>query len=267
MIVHHLNCMPFLFGVRQVTHCLLLETGDGLVLVDTGLGSRDYAQPTPRVRFLFRVNHVARDPSHTALRQLTALGYAPQDLRHIVLTHIHVDHDGGLPDFPWAKVHVYAREYQAAMHLRPLVFNDVVGIERTHWAHAPQWVIHDEKPRPWFGLDCLPVLGNEELGILLVPLPGHTPGQCGVAVHTGERWLLHCGDAFVRARQVDPVSPSSPYPDWAAPFERYMFPLSARQTISRLLSEHGDQVTAFSSHDPIAYAALKGISIQEALQA
>jgi len=258
--------MPFEFGVHQVTHCLLVKTDEGLVLVDSGLGSRDYAQPTLRVRFLFKVDHASRDPRHTALLQLPALGYAPQDVRHIVLTHLHADHDGGLPDFPWAKVHVYAREYQAATHPRRLSFNDVVGIEPKHWLHAPQWVIHDEKFEPWFGLDSLPVLGNEEPGILFVPLPGHTPGQCGVAVHTGERWLLHCGDAFVRPCQVDPVNPSSPFSSWAAPFERYMFPLPARQTLSRLLREHGDQVTAFCSHDPNAYAELRGISLEEAIQ-
>lgn len=265
MIVHHLNCMSFLFGVREVTHCLLLETDDGLVLVDSGLGTRDYHRPTPRVRFLYKVNRVARDPRHTALQQLTSLGYDPQDLRHIVLTHIHVDHDGGLPDFPWAKVHVYAREYQAAMHAR-LTFKDVVGIETTHWSHQPQWVVHDEPTVPWFGLASLPVLGNEASGILLVPLPGHTPGHCGVAVHTGARWLFHCGDAFVRSCQVDPVSPSSPFSPWAAPFEHYMFPLPARQVIQKLLRENGDQVTAFSSHDPIAYAELRGVAIEEALR-
>jgi len=33
--------------------------------------------------------------------------------------------------------------------------------------------------------------------VLLIPLPGHSRGHCGVAVKTGEGWLLHCGDAYL----------------------------------------------------------------------
>lgn len=38
MHVHYLNCMSFSLSVRDVTHCLLIETSEGLVLVDTCLG-------------------------------------------------------------------------------------------------------------------------------------------------------------------------------------------------------------------------------------
>jgi glyoxylase-like metal-dependent hydrolase (beta-lactamase superfamily II) len=60
-------------------HCLLLETSAGLVLVDTGFGSRDVHDPQPR------------------------------DVRHIVLTHLDFDHAGGRDDFPGA-VHLLASE-------------------------------------------------------------------------------------------------------------------------------------------------------------
>jgi glyoxylase-like metal-dependent hydrolase (beta-lactamase superfamily II) len=42
------------------------------------------------------------------------LGYQPQDVRHIVLTHLDLDHVGGLRDFPHAEVHVYAEELDNA---------------------------------------------------------------------------------------------------------------------------------------------------------
>lgn len=50
----------------------------------------------------------------TAVRQVAALGYTPEDVRHIVVTHLDVDHCGGLPDFPDAQVHVLAKELEAA---------------------------------------------------------------------------------------------------------------------------------------------------------
>ena len=53
------------------------------------------------------------NPEQAAMRQVARLGYAPADVRHIVLTHIHFDHCGGLPDFPAASVHVHRREYKA----------------------------------------------------------------------------------------------------------------------------------------------------------
>ena len=42
------------------------------------------------------------------------LGFSPDDVRHIVLTHLDFDHAGGIEDFPNARVHVLAREREAA---------------------------------------------------------------------------------------------------------------------------------------------------------
>jgi glyoxylase-like metal-dependent hydrolase (beta-lactamase superfamily II) len=256
--VHHLNCMTFFLGVRGVTHCLLVETPEGLLLVDTGLGRADYERPPWRVRLLITVNRVPCDPQETAINQVIQRGYTPEDVRHIVLTHMHPDHCGGLPDFPWAKVHVSATEYAAAAQPRFLSFLDQVGLEPAHWAHGPDWVLHQEQDRSWFGLDCMPVVGTEESGVLLVPLPGHSLGHCGVAVSADDHWLLHCGDAFVRDSEVDPHSPRSPFPKWFGSMERAVFPAEARERVRGLLRGHSNEVKAFCSHDPIAFEQLAG---------
>src|SRR5690606_34570364 len=119
--VHHLNCATmcpvagFLFGgtrVRghMVAHCLLVETErDGLVLVDTGFGTPGLSAP------FLRLAGPALDHSETAVVQILGLGYRTQDVRHIVVTHLDLDHAGGLADFPEAKVHLHAREHAAAM--------------------------------------------------------------------------------------------------------------------------------------------------------
>lgn len=97
----------------------------------------------------------------------------------------------------------------------------------------------------------MPVTGSEGSGILVVPLPGHTVGHCGVA--------------FVRDGQVDPLSPRSAFPIWLRPAERAVFPVGARERLRGLLRSHSDEVSAFCSHDPIAYAALRGLSLDEAV--
>src|SRR5690606_1623771 len=93
--VHHLNCIPtcplggHLMDGRTrgvftraslACHCLLVEAGNRLVLVDTGLGLRDVAHPRDRLSAFF-LGLLAPDlrAEMTAARQLQALGYAPAD--------------------------------------------------------------------------------------------------------------------------------------------------------------------------------------------
>ena len=45
--------------------------------------------------------------------------------------------------------------------------------------------------------------------MLLVPLAGHSRGHTGVAIRTGEGWLLHCGDAYFHHGEIA-TPPSCP---------------------------------------------------------
>ena len=254
MIIHSLNCMTFHFGVPSITHCLLVESNQGLVLVDTGLGLRDYEKPSPKMKVFLRINRVPMDPDETAFRQISKLGHSPQDVRFIVLTHLHLDHSGGLPDFPWAHVHVHEMEHKAAMHPQATIAR--IGYDATHWLHNPQWVLHTEMQDAFFNLSASLVLGEPGSRIYLIPLPGHSPGHCGVAIEQGGHWLLHCGDAYVRDMQINPDNPRSPFPKWASIFERMLFPQPAVASLRMLMKTYGSRVRPFSSHDAIAFADL-----------
>src|ERR1700754_4387891 len=85
---------------RMVCHCLLAETGDGLALVDTGIGLDDIASPMRLGRKWVRQCKPRLDPAETAVEQVKALGFSPDDVRHVLLTHLDRDHAGGVPDFP-----------------------------------------------------------------------------------------------------------------------------------------------------------------------
>ena len=128
MRIHHLNCGSLcprggrLFGgaggllspAPMCCHCLLIEGDDGLILVDAGLGVEDVNEPR-RLGFLFNATARPRlDVAETALRQVADLGFPPSDVRHIVPTHLDLDHAGGISDFPGAAVHVFAAELRAA---------------------------------------------------------------------------------------------------------------------------------------------------------
>jgi glyoxylase-like metal-dependent hydrolase (beta-lactamase superfamily II) len=187
MRVHHLNCgtMRPPLAPALVAHVLLVETDRaGLVLVDTGYGLGDIADPARRLgpgRHLIRP---VLDPAETALRQVEALGFTAEDVRHIVLTHFDSDHAGGLSDFPHAAVHVTTAEARAA-HDR------TTRKERARYApaqvaHGPHLVEHSPLAgEAWRGFPAARELTEVAPGIVLVGLPGHSRGHAAVAVVRG----------------------------------------------------------------------------------
>lgn len=106
----------FLSAGQLVCHCLLIETEDGLVLNDTGLGPQDIARKNALHLGFKSLVRPMLNMEETAIYQVERLGFARKDVRHIVLTHLDFDHAGGLQDFPEAKVHIFDDEYEAAMH-------------------------------------------------------------------------------------------------------------------------------------------------------
>lgn len=187
---------------EMVCHCLLIETGDSLVLVDTGFGTTAAADPARWLGrgFIGGVRPVI-DPAQTAVRQIERRGLDPRDVRHIVLTHLDFDHAGGLADFPGATVHVHATELREAQ--RPRAPLARARYRAAQFAHQPRWAAYADPGEPWLGFEAIRQLGGLPPEILLVPLAGHTRGHSGVAVDTGDGWLLHAGDAYFHHGEVE----------------------------------------------------------------
>lgn len=202
MKVHHLNCgtmnMP---GAPMVCHVLLVETANGLVLVDSGFGSHDCLEPAKR---LGPTRHIVRpilEQWETAAHQIERLGFRRDDVRHIIITHFDIDHIGGLSDFPAAQIHVTAAEALGA--LRPPSIREKVRFRSAQWAHEPHIVEHEPVGEKWRGFAAAKELDEVSPGIALVALPGHTRGHACVAVDAGHRWILHCGDSFYHWATLD----------------------------------------------------------------
>lgn len=267
MKVHHLNCgsmrevtPPEAAGsarktARVVNHCLLVETDSaGLVLIDAGFGTADIARPGETLgrTFLERAQPVL-DPGEIALRQVEKLGYDAADVRHIVVTHLDLDHTGGMIDFPDATVHVNDVEYRAGMAATNDHPEHAIRRRPAHWAHRPHWATYTpQKGNSWFGFDAVELKGLPE-DILLIPLAGHTEGHCAVAVRDADKWLLHGGDAYYHQGEVDPFDRWS-IPMWEALEEITETDRSLRianqARLRELLRDHGDEVEVFSAHDP-----------------
>jgi len=234
---------------RLGCHCLLLESDAGLVLVDTGFGTVDMERPVPRLSRLFvTLTRPEFDPLDTAVEQVRELGFKPEAVKHILLTHLDFDHAGGIADFPSATVHVLADEAEAARHRHGFVARR--RYRPAQWrAAAGTWREHKPADQ-WFGFDAIRPLGVPDL--LMVRLPGHSIGHCGVAVRDEGRWLLHAGDAYYHHGEMNVRGPRAPVPvraaEWLLDVDRHQCRLT-RALLRELAARSTGEVTVFCSHD------------------
>lgn len=269
--IHHLNCgcmCPFggalIDGVSKgprgllVCHCLLIETDAGLVLVDTGFGRNDVQHPYPRLSPLFgTMMGVQLDPALTALSQVERLGFKREDVRHIVLTHLDFDHAGGLQDFPHAEVHLLDREMRAAADR-----DGFVGRRRyrpAQWGAETRWQTYQPDGEPWHGFASVRQLRGLPPEILLIPLPGHTLGHCGVAIQGAAGWLLHAGDAYFYRDEV--YRPERRCTPGLRLYQRMMevdrgARLANQDRLRALSVERPGEIRMFCSHDRMELAEL-----------
>jgi len=264
-MIHHLNCAEmhppsarlihgeggYLSAGRMVGHVLVVESRAGLVLVDSGFGLHDVASPAKRLgRAFLLLNRPRLRAEDTAVRQLARLGLRPGDVRHIVATHLDVDHAGGLADFPLAQIHVHEDELEAALHPRKLIERFRYRAEQR--AHQPHWVVHRADGERWYGFQSVrPVAGLDE--ILLIPLPGHSRGHTAVAVRLDHgNWLLHCGDAYFCKDELHPEHPSCPP---GLELVQRMDEVDRRARLANqerlraLARDHAGEVELFCAHD------------------
>jgi glyoxylase-like metal-dependent hydrolase (beta-lactamase superfamily II) len=235
-----------------VAHVLVVELADGLALVDTGYGTEDVRDPR-QVNLGFRLGiRPVLDERETAVARLRELGLDPADVRHIVLTHADIDHGGGVPDFPNADVHIFGAEHRALVS-PPLRERVRYAIAAPHFRHGPHWVTHELAGESWLGFESVAVLGAGGDEVLMIPLPGHTLGHTGVAVRAGDRWLLHCGDAFFHRDEL--ARPPSCPPGLRA-FQNLVqangkLRRQNQERLRELAARHGDEVQLVCAHDPV----------------
>jgi glyoxylase-like metal-dependent hydrolase (beta-lactamase superfamily II) len=262
MRVHHLNCADmrprgarlihgeggWLDEARIVGHVLVVESRDGLVLVDTGFGLHDVAQPQRRLgRGFLLLNRPRLRAEDTAARQLHRLGLRPGDVRHIVATHLDVDHAGGIADFPLARVHVHDDELEAALHPQKLI--ERLRYNPAQFDHRPRWAPHKTDGERWFGFQSVRAVLDD---ILLIPLPGHSRGHSAVAVRLENSWLLHAGDAYFCKDELHPERPSCPP---GLDLIQRMDEVDRRARLANqarlraLVLDYGGEVEVFCAHD------------------
>lgn len=237
---------------RLVCHVLLVEAPEGLTLVDTGFGADDVSLPQRMDRRFKTLTRPPLEVEETAMQQVRSLGFDAAEVRNIVLTHLDIDHGGGLPDFPKAHVHLWTRELEV-MQNPPRRERRRYEMSKAHWAHRPNWVTHAPGGDEWLGFDSVAVLPDSAAEVLLIPLPGHSLGHTAVAVRHNDGWILHCGDAYFHHgdMQTPPRCPVG--------LRAFQSIVQADGTLRRqnqerlreLARSHSGEVTFICSHDPV----------------
>lgn len=176
--------------------CALIDHAEaGWVLFDTGLGARTRALLERRpMRLLTRWMPIVYDESMQLRHRLEALGVSPHAVTRVLMSHLHLDHTGGMPDLPWATFTVAKDEWDAAQKMQPLR-GLLSGYAVDDFRDAAIHTIDYPLPSPiWPFTQGHDVLGDGSL--ILLPTPGHTPGHQSLLVTllSGRRVLL-AGDA------------------------------------------------------------------------
>lgn len=148
----------------------LIEDPDGLTLIDAGL-------PLAASQILI---------------QLRAAGYAPEEVKRILITHAHSDHIGGLPALKKA---TSARVFASALERQAIVDN-----LRSSSQILPESLVDHTVAE---GDVIEEVMG----GLKVLHTPGHTPGH--IVFWQPWKKILFCGDVIVRWRKLG-LPPAKP---------------------------------------------------------
>jgi len=212
--------------------CLLVETDEAVVLIDTGLGNKE----SDRFKSIYGVSN---EGSPTRLESsLEALGLFPEDIDFVVATHLHFDHAGGgtvrnldgtvRPSFPRARYVVSGGEYEFAR----------LDNERVRASYMA------ENFEPLAAAGCLDLVEeNAEVvpGVSMVHTPGHTPHHQSIRIDIGGDQLLFLADLV-------PTTAHLPLP-WIMGYD--VEPLVTLESKKNLLSRAAEEgwLLAFE-HDP-----------------
>ncbi len=214
--------------VRLAMRCLLIETDDKLILIDSGTGDK-------QLEYLKYYDFVGVISFET---ELSKLGFSCSDITDVVYTHLHFDHCGG------------STRYNSDKTSIELTFPNA-----THWVGETQWKNflnpNIREGDSYFPENIQPIHETGKLKMVsenqwLCPhvelrlFNGHTVGQLVSYIHSGEKTYVYVGDVIPLAACL-PVA-------WISAYDTY--PITAMEEKKALLDEAAEKKQIlFFEHD------------------
>jgi N-acyl homoserine lactone hydrolase len=187
----------------------VIEHNEGIIVVDTGETARvhDQGYHPSWHPFYRRAVNFSVQPEEELGPQLRALGISARDVKHVVITHLHTDHAGGLAHVAGSRVWVAQGELERGQGIG----GRVQGYLPHRWPKwwQPEFIRFAQRPLGSFE-QSMPLTTRGDVSI--VPTPGHTPHHVSVVVESDDVSYFLAGDtsyneALLLAGKVDGVSP------------------------------------------------------------
>lgn len=174
--------------VRLPVRAYLIEHPKGLILIDTGWDIAQRAHPVKKHFGFLPISYGDLPPGMSINEQLAALGYQPSDLNAVYLTHMDMDHAGGLVLVKEAK-HICAsdREIKDARSMRYFY-----RYHQKNWQNIPLQSFSFENTGIGPVGQSFDVFRDSSL--ILVNTPGHSHGLFSAVITGAEGYVILCGD-------------------------------------------------------------------------
>lgn len=230
-------------GLKLVpSMCFVIEHGDDIVIWDTSMNPCVCDDPVGYwgpLAELFTIPRYAAD--ETILARLALLSIEPDDVTHVVNSHLHNDHCGMNRYFPQATVLARRREYEHAVS----VMDDPMSgyVRNDFFDEQQQLELFDYEDR-------FDLLGDGQLQ--LVSTIGHTPGHQSLLVtfESGRTFAL-AGDAVYNQAQLDDRRPPGLVVDAEA----------AQRSVGVLADMVSSGTTVLVPHDPGSWDDVAAVSL------